>query len=117
MTRKERKNLQDKLYDILNDKYNNYSALVVNNTAVSPLATKVDFCYYNKGIVNLLMDDIIAENKTELYLAFEKWVKANWCNYTFDKISERGQTWIRLWCFACGIGAGVFATLVVLGRI
>lgn len=91
MKRKERKSLQEKLYNILQDKYKIEDALLVHNKSVCPLYSVLDFVYHNKGIINLLRDDILSDNKTEIYATFEKWLKANFYKYTFDAMRDKAD--------------------------
>ena len=111
MKRKERKLLQEKLYDILQAKYKMDDALIVHNKSVCPFYSTLDFVYNNKGIIDLLRDDILSNNETEIYATFEKWLKVNFYKYTFnairDKVDKRCN---RYWVFvliAYWIGAVV----------
>jgi hypothetical protein len=91
MNRKERKQLQEKLYNILHDKYKIEDALLVHNKSVCPLYSVLDFVYHNKGIIDLLRDDILSNNETEIYATFEKWLKVNFYKYTFSAIRDKAD--------------------------
>lgn len=91
MKRKERKLLQEKLYNILRDKYKIEDALLVHNKSVCPFYSVLDFVYHNKGIIDLLRDDILSNNKTEIYATFEKWLKVNFYKYTFGAIRDKAD--------------------------
>jgi len=82
MKRKERLALEEKMYDILSEKYN--GAVVVNNTAIDYISAMCDFVY-NKRIVELLKEDIISNNDTEIHKQFEKWLQSNYKEYTYTK--------------------------------
>jgi hypothetical protein len=91
MKRKERKLLQEKLYKILRDKYKIDATLLVHNKSVCPFYSVLDFVYHNKGIIDLLRDDIISDNETEIYATFEKWLKANFYKYTFSAMRDKAD--------------------------
>lgn len=99
MTRKERKILQEKLYDILSEKYKIEDALIVHNKSVCPFYSVLDFVYHNKGIIDLLRDDILSNNETEIFNTFEKWLKANFYKYTFSAIRDKADKRCN-WCWA-----------------
>lgn len=82
MKRKERHALEEKMYDILSEKYN--GAVVVNNTAIDYISAMCDFVY-DKRIVELLKEDIISKNNTEIHQQFEKWLQSNYKEYTYYK--------------------------------
>ena len=82
MKRKERLALEEKMYDILSEKYR--GAVVVNNTAIDYIKAMCDFVY-DKRIVELLKEDIINHNDTEIHKQFEKWLQSNYKEYTYIK--------------------------------
>lgn len=82
MKRKERLALEEKMYDILSEKY--HGAVVVNNTAIDYIRAMCDFVY-DKRIVELLKEDIINNNDTEIHKQFEKWLQSNYEGYTYAK--------------------------------
>lgn len=82
MKRKERLALEEKMYDILSEKYR--GAVVVNNTAIDYIRAMCDFVY-DKRIVELLKEDIINNNDTEIHKQFEKWLQSNYEGYTYAK--------------------------------
>jgi hypothetical protein len=82
MKRKERLALEERMYDILSEKY--IGAVVVNNTAIDYIKAMCDFSY-DKRIVELLKEDIINHNYTEIYKQFEKWLQSNYNEYTYTK--------------------------------
>lgn len=98
MNRKERKQLQEKLYNILQDKYKIEDALLVHNKSVCPFYSVLDFVYHNKGIIDLLRDDILSNNETEIYATFEKWLKANFYKYTFSAMRDKADKRFN-WCW------------------
>lgn len=82
MKRKEIKVLEEKLYKILDEKYN--GVLIVNNTSVDSIKAMCDFTY-NKRIIELLAADIINRNDNEIHKQFEKWLNNNFSEYTYHK--------------------------------
>ena len=82
MKRKERLALEEKMYEILSEKYR--GAVVVNNTAIDYIKAMCDFVY-DKRIVELLKEDIISRNDTEIHKQFEKWLQSNYKEYTYTK--------------------------------
>lgn len=82
MKRKERLALEERMYDILSEKYK--GAVVVNNTAIDYIKAMCDFVY-NKRIVELLKEDIINHNDTEIHKQFEKWLQSNYKEYAYIK--------------------------------
>ena len=70
------------MYDTLSEKYN--GAGVVNNTAIDYISAMCD-CVYDKRIVELLKEDIISKNNTEIHQQFEKWLQSNYKEYTYYK--------------------------------
>jgi hypothetical protein len=114
MKRKERKILQKKLYDILHDKYNTENALVVNNKSVCPYYSVRDFVYHNKGIIDLLRDDILSNNKTEIYTTFEKWIKANFYKYTFSAMRDKAYKRCNWYWLYVLIAYWIGATVAIL---
>lgn len=116
MKRKERKLLQEKLYDILSEKYKTEDALIVHNKSVCPLYSVLDFVYHNKGIIDLLRDDILSDNKTELYATFEKWLKANFYKYTFSAIRDKADKRYNLFWIYILIAYWVGAIIALLSN-
>jgi hypothetical protein len=82
MKRKERLALEEKMYDIINERFS--GAVVVNNTAIDYVKAMCDFIY-DKRIVELLKEDIINHNYTEIHKQFEKWLQSNYKEYTYTK--------------------------------
>lgn len=82
MKRKERLALEEKMYDILSERFR--GAVVVNNTAIDHIKATCDFVY-DKRIVELLKEDIINHNYTEIHKQFEKWLQSNYKEYTYTK--------------------------------
>lgn len=82
MKRKERRVLEEKMYNILSEKYS--GAVVVNNTTIDHISAMCDFVY-DKRIVELLKEDIINHNDTEIHKQFEKWLQSNYKEYTYTK--------------------------------
>lgn len=82
MKRRERLALEEKMYDILSERYS--GAVVVNNTAIDYIKAMCDFVY-DKRIVELLKEDIINNNDTEIHKQFEKWLQSNYKEYTYTK--------------------------------
>lgn len=114
MKRKERKLLQEKLYDILYEKYNSNNALIVHNKSVCPFYSVLDFVYHNKGIIDLLRDDILSNNEAEIYATFEKWLKVNFYKYTFNALRDKADklsNWYWLYFF---IGYCIGAVVAIL---
>lgn len=116
MTRKERKSLQEKLYDILRENYNTENALIVHNKSVCPLYSVLDFVYHNKGIIDLLRDDILSNNKTEIYATFEKWLNANFYKYTFSAIIDKADKRCNLFWIYIFIAYWVGAIIAILSN-
>ncbi len=97
MKRKERLVLEEKLYDIISEKYS--GCVVVNNEAIDPIKANCDFAY-DKRIVELLKTDIIEKNKGEIHKQFEKWLNNNYDKYRYRKIVrnlENKALWWYIW--------------------
>lgn len=106
MKRKERRVLEEKMYNILSERFR--GAVVVNNTAIDYIKAMCDFVY-DKRIVELLKEDIINHNDTEIYKQFEKWLQTNYKEYTYTKRFIKMDNKIMFyyiwgtigWVFAC----------------
>lgn len=110
MKKKERRGLEDKLYDILKEKYN--GPIIVQNVAVHPFHSLWDFSR-TKGIVDLLYDDIYQDRNEPIYEAFERWITTNRCDYSFYGMQKKWSfeqivttVWFAIWALIGGIGIG-----------
>lgn len=110
MKKKERRELENKLYDILHKKYD--GAIVVKGDPVHPFHSVWDFSRA-KGIVDMLYDDIYQDRNEPIYEAFEKWIVPNRFKYSFYGMQkkwsfEQTVTTVRfvIWALIGGIGIG-----------
>lgn len=104
MKRKERRELEDKLYDILHKKYD--GAIVVKGLSVHPFYSLWDFSRA-KGVVDLLYDDIYQDRNEPIYEAFKKWITTNRYDYGFYGIEKK-------WSFEKIVTAVCFAILAFI---
>ena len=110
MKKKERRELEDKLYDILHKKYS--GSIIVQNVAVHPFHSVWNFSRA-KGIVDMLYDDIYQDRNEPIYEAFEKWIMPNRFKYSFDGMQKKWSfeqtvttVWFAFWALIAGIGIG-----------
>lgn len=109
MKKKERRELENKLYDILHKKYD--GAIVVKGDSVHPFHSVWDFSRA-KGIVDMLYDDIYQDRNEPIYEAFEKWIVPNRFKYSFDGMQKKWSFEQIVITVCCAIWAFIIGTLI-----